>query len=168
MLPIPLLLGFFGKHWEKLVIAGLVIAVLGFVYVTGRKHERNIWKPKYEAVVEASKTAEIQAKAERDTQARQAEESKERIVAHYQERVHAGNAALDSALARLRNATNRRPLQQASAAPAACRDYEADATQLSVSDGEFLIREAARADRAVERLASCQRYAIELHGVCSQ
>ena len=168
MLPIPLILGFFGKHLDKIVIGLLVVALVGFIYVTGRKHERNIWKPRYEAVIEASKAAQVLADAARDTQVKAAVESRERIVAHYEERVHAGNAALDAALARVRLNANRRPLQQASAAPAACRDYEADATQLSVSDGEFLVREAARADRAVERLTACQRYSIELHGVCSQ
>lgn len=160
--------GMIGKHWEKVVAVLLVAAILGYVYVTGRKHERQLWKPKYEAVVEASKVAEAQAKAERDAQAKQAVEATERIVAHYQERVHQGNAALQSALDRLRVSTRRSALQPASAAPAPCRDYEASAAQLSVSDGEFLIRESARADSVVIQLQSCQQYASDLHAICSK
>ena len=163
-----LVLGFVGKHWEKVVAVFLVAAVVGYIYVTGRKHERQLWKPKYEAVVEASKVAEAQAKAERDAQAKQATEATERIVAHYQERVHQGNAALQSALDRLRVSTRRSALQPASAAPAPCRDYEASPAQLSVSDGEFLIRESARADSVVIQLQSCQQYASDLHGICSK
>lgn len=161
-------LAFLGKHWEKIVIVFLVGAVLGFVYVTGRKHERNVWKPKYDAIVEASKTAEVQAQAERAVQERQSAESRDRIVAHYEERVHAGNAALQSALDRLRVAARSRPLQKADAAPTACRDYEASPTQLSMSDREIIIRLGSAADRVVEQLTAVQRYASELHGICSQ
>jgi hypothetical protein len=161
-------LGLLGKHWEKIVAVFLVATVVGYIYVTGRKHERQLWRPKYEAVVEASKTAAAQAEAERASQSRQAAESQERIVAHYQERVHQGNAALQSALSRLRLSASGRPLQPASTAPAPCRDYEASPAQLSVSDGEFLIRESARADSVVFQLQSCQQYASDLHGICSK
>ena len=168
MLPIPLIVGFLGKHFEKIILIALVAAVCGYIYVTGRKHERHIWQPKYEALVTAYKSAEAQAEADKRAQESQAAESQQRIIAHYQNRVHENNAALQSALDRLRVARNSRPLQPAQSAPASCRDYEAGPEQLSPAHGEFLIREAARADALVNQMKACQQYAVELHGVCSK
>lgn len=163
-----LVLTFAGKHFEKIILVALVAAVCGYIYVTGRKHERHIWQPKYEALVTAYKSAEAQAEADKRAQESQAAESQERIIAHYTERVHAGNAALDSALSRLRVANGRSALKPADTAPTSCRDYEASPAQLSTAHGEFLVREAARADAVVNQLQACQQYAVELHGVCSK
>jgi hypothetical protein len=164
---ISIALGLLGKHWEKIVAVFLVAAVVGYIYVTGRKHERQLWRPKYEAVVEASKTAAAQAEAERASQSKQAAESQERIVAHYQERVHQGNAALQSALGRLRLSASGRPLQPASTAPAPCRDYEASPDRLSMSDREISLRLGAGAREVTDRLAAVQQLASDLHSICS-
>jgi hypothetical protein len=173
MIPLPLIAGakiaggFIAKYWRTFVAVLLVAAVLGFCYVSGRKHERAIWQPKLEQLKAAHAAASAAAEAERvATETRHAEQ-RQAIVEHLQERIHAGNAALDAALERVRSATRVRPLAPAAAAPTACRDFEAGPEQLPQPHREFLVREAARADADAEQLTACQRYAVELHATCS-
>jgi hypothetical protein len=159
--------GFIAQHWRTVAAVVLVGVVLGFCYVTGRKHERNVWKPKIEAIQAAHKAASEAAQAERAATETQHAAQRQAIVDHFQERIHANNAALDAALERVRVASRVRPLAPASAAPAPCRDYEAGPEQLPQPHREFLVREAARADAVVEQLGACQKYAVELHALCS-
>jgi hypothetical protein len=168
MRPLPVsLLGFFGRHLDKIVIAAIVLAVLAFCYVTGRKHERAVWQPRLEQLQAAHAAATALADAQRAaTEARHAGE-RQAIVDHLQERIHANNAALDAALGRVRDATRRRPLAPAATAPAACRDHEAGPDQLPEPDREFLVRLGAEADAVGEQLGACQRYALALHATCT-
>lgn len=55
------------------------------------------------------------------------------------------------------HAGGRANLKDAAAAPAECRDYAADPRQLSVPSAEFLVREAARAERIVVQRDACIR-----------
>lgn len=159
--------GFIAQHWRTLVAILLVLVVLAFCYVSGRNHERNLWKPRLEALQAAHAAASEKALAERAATEERHAEQRQAIVDHYQERIHANNAALDSALERVRVATRVRPLAPAAAAPAPCRDYEAGPEQLSQPHREFLVREAARADATAEQLGACQNYAVTLHKTCS-
>lgn len=76
------------------------------------------------------------------------------------ERITELAGSLRLALDSLRNPGNRRAnLKDADSAPAECRDHAAVPGQLSVSDAEFLVREAARADRiAVQRDGAIRDY----------
>jgi hypothetical protein len=159
--------GFVAEHWRTFVLALLVLAVLAFVYVTGRKHERQVWQPRLEQLQAAHASATAVATAERAALEVRHAEARQAIVDHYQERIHAGTLALDAALERMRDATRRRPLAPAAAAPAPCRDYAAAPSQLSEQDREFLVRLGAEADAVVEQLGACQRYAVNLHRICS-
>lgn len=65
---------------------------------------------------------------------------------------------LQLALDSLRNASaGRVGLKDAASAPAECGDYAADPRKLSVPDAEFLVREAARAERIVVQRDACIR-----------
>jgi hypothetical protein len=162
------LLTFFLKHLDKIVVVGLILAVLGFTYVTGRKHERQVWEPKYAALQEANRVAAEEADRARADQEASAKKVTAAVVADYEKQLAERNAALLSALDRLRLASRNRPLQKADAAPASCRDYEAPPSQLSLPDREILIRFGSTADRITEQLAASQRYIAELHVICSE
>lgn len=157
-----------GRHLDKIVIVLLIASLLGFVYVTGRKHERQAWKPKYDALVEAVEVAKRQAEAEKLAAIQQAKETNQRVVAHLQERIQANAAAADAVRSELRRARASRQLKPAATAPATCGDYEADRTKLPQSDADFLVDFASRCDETATVLKSCQEYAIGLHGICSK
>jgi hypothetical protein len=161
------LLSFGLKHLDKIVIVLLVAAVLGFTYVSGRKHERQNWKPKYDALVTSIETARVQAEAEKAAAVAAAKETNERVVAHLQERVQANAAAADAVRSELRRARAGSQLKPAESAPAACRDFEADRTKLPAADQDFLVDIGKRCDETAITLKSCQTYAVELHGICS-
>lgn len=161
------LLSFGLKHLDKIVIVLLVASLLGFVYVTGRKHERQNWKPKYDALVEAVEVAKRQAEAEKLAAIQQAKETNERVVAHLQDRVHANAASADALRNELRRARAGSQLKPAQSAPAACGDFEADRTKLPERDQDILVDIGKRCDETAHILKSCQEYAVGLHGICS-
>lgn len=161
------LLSFGLKHLDKIVIVLLIAALLGFVYVTGRKHERANWKPKYDALVEAVEVARKQAEAEKLAAIQQAKETNERVVAHLQERVHANAASADALRGELRRARAGSQLKPAATAPAACGDFEADRTKLPERDQSILVDIGERCNKAAIQANTCAEYAVELHGICS-
>jgi hypothetical protein len=173
MIPPPLIAagkvagGFIAQHWRTLVVVWLVLAVLAFCYVSGRNHERAVWKPQLEQMKAAHAAASAQAEADRAAVEAAAKARTTEIVAHYQERIHAKDTALAAALERVQHAARVRPLAPAAAAPAACRDYEAGPEQLSPAHREFLVRLGSDADRVAEQLTACQQYAVSLHQQCS-
>jgi hypothetical protein len=161
------LLSFFLKHLDKIIIVLLVASLLGFVYVTGRKHERQVWKPKYDALVEAVEVAKRQAEAEKLAAIQQVKEAGERAVAHLQERVHANAASADVLRNELRRANASRQLKPAQSAPAACGDFEADRTKLPERDQSILVDIGERCNKAAIQANACAEYAVGLHRACS-
>lgn len=178
MIEIPLMAkaagSFIRDNWRLIAALVLAAGVAFYLVSIGKSIERAEWQPKNAALElalqvreqqleDASREAEAQRLAvERAVAARQAE-----IVAHYQERIHAGNAALAAAVERVRVASAARPRAPAAAAPAACGDYEALPGQLSQPDREFLVRLAAEADAVVVDLELARRYALTLYQQCS-
>jgi hypothetical protein len=160
------LLSFFLKHLDKIVIVLLVAALVGFIYVTGRKHERNVWKPKYDLL---QTTIATERKSHEDAMEANRVAAEQRFVAatdlreqarqHLEDRLHFHSARADSLANRLRNAeaSRVRPLAPAASAPADCRDYEADPTRLSGEARGFLIGEAAAAEETGELLLACRK-----------
>lgn len=162
-------------HW--ILLGALVVVTLTFSYAKGRAHERDRWKPQ----VEALKLKVEQIRNEYEIASDRAEEEKradlERVrqitrstEENYEARLQATNARADAALSELRRAraaSRLRPLAPSSAAPTACRDYEADPTRLSDANVEFLIGEARAGAACVDQLGVCSSYAIGLHAICS-
>lgn len=160
------LLSFFLKHLDKIVIVLLVAAVFGFTYVTGRKHERNVWKPKYDLL---QTTIATERKSHEDAMEANRIASEQRLVSattlreqarqHLEDRLHFHSSRADSLARRLRDAEagRLRPLAPAASAPADCRDYEADPTRLSGAARGFLIGEAAAAEEQGELLLACRK-----------
>lgn len=172
-------LGFAGRYAQPLLIAALI----GLVGLYAKGGYDN-WKLK-RAVAAAEQRADKALAAQRDAerrfdalvrdyneQARAADERERLLLAErdralakvkgdYETRIGAVDRSLQLALDGLRHsadADRRRALKAAADAPAACRDHVCPATQLAVPDAEFLVGEAARADRVAVRLAACQQY----------
>jgi hypothetical protein len=167
--------GFIARNYEVILVGLLVTAVLLFCYASGRNHERAVWKPRVTELreelraierdhEEASKRAEAEVAEIRQRAAVMNEEERSR----YETRILTLDSRVAALLGSLRDARKVRPLAPSSAAPAACRDYEADRSRLPDSDREFLIGEAATAAACVVQLGSCQSYAVRLHALCNR
>jgi hypothetical protein len=170
-------LGWVSRNLHWILLGALVIAAVLFVYVKGRVHERDLWKPKNEALqTEITQLKKDHREAsDRSVEERRAEvESVRKLNLASEEnnaaRLQAVNARADSLLSellRLRAASRLRPLAPSSAAPAPCRDYEADPTRLSDAHVGFLIGEARAGAACVEQARSCSAYALGLRAICS-
>jgi hypothetical protein len=162
-------------HW--ILLGALVIVTLTFAYAKGRSHERDRWKPQVEAL--KAKVEEIrnlyESASERAEEERRADLERVRQMTrsteeNYEARIQASNARADSLLSELRRARAEgrlRPLAPSGAAPAPCRDYEADPTRLSDAHIGFLVGEARAGAACIEQLGTCSRYALGLHAICS-
>ena len=139
------------------IAVGLVLALTGsagWIYKTGRSNGAASVQTKWDAdkqrvIAEQTKRAAAVEKTENDLRAAMATKEKES-----NEKLSAIDARLRSTVASLRIARKPRPASGSVSAPA--RDCAgATGAELSDSDGAFLARESARADRAREALAAC-------------
>jgi hypothetical protein len=144
----------------KLIAAGLILALLGIVYVT---HKVIVYRAVNKAVAEtkATMSAEYTKKLlEASELAREREQvmiaSAERLRKDKDAQIASLNGRLGSALDGLRQRPQRSP-STPEGSPAACSCTGATGSQLSREDAEFLVREAARADSLRTALDQCYR-----------
>lgn len=137
----------FGIDYVKLIAIGVVSLVL---FLSGWFVNGWRWDSKYEALVTQYKEAALKAEREARTkeQALQASIDNERQIKD--EKIRTINTQLVSALDQLRQRPSRESNSKGS-----CDCKGADGSKLFREDGQFLKREAARADRAIVELQAC-------------
>lgn len=141
----------FGINYVSLVLAGLLS--LGSFLVAWNVNG-NRWEAKYQGLIAEQTEAALKAeKKARDTEKNlQVAIDNERKTKD--EKIKLLSDQLSTALISLRQ----RPLRDTAVEPkSACHCKGADGSKLFREDAEFLVREAARADRAVRELHSCYR-----------
>jgi hypothetical protein len=109
----------------------------------------------YKAKVEV---AQAQAKQVNDDKINSINEQRVKDQNEYQAQISTRNGQLVAARKLLHDVTSDRDrLAAAASAPADCSGYAAPASRLSVSDADFLVGEAGRADSITDQLRACQR-----------
>lgn len=147
--------------WMYLVAIGLLIAFGGAqtVRIAGLKTEISEEKRKHsDAVTEQS---EQRAKDEKAARARENElrADADKLAKEKQDEIDRVNTRLSDALERLRQREARPAAVSSGASTPAASCKGATGAELFREDGQFLVREAARADRLIAALLQCyQQY----------
>lgn len=144
----------------KLPILGIVVLILGILFGT---HKVILWKEVKKAVAETKEqmSAEYSKKLlEASELAREREQvmvsSADKIRKEKDAQIASLNTRLGTALSSL-SERPQRPSSASQGAPASCIGAGATGAQLSREDAEFLVREAARADKLRSALDQCYR-----------
>lgn len=141
----------YGLKYIKPILAGLLSLAL---FLAGWFTNGNRWELRYQRLVsdhqQAIQRAEVKAReTERTLQDAIDTERKTK-----DEKIRKLNADLSTAL----NSLRQRPTRETEVrTEGACTCKGSDGSKLFREDAEFLVREAARADRAVNELQSCYR-----------
>ncbi len=144
----------------KLPILGIVVLILGILFGA---HKVILWKEVKKAVAETKEqvSAEYTKKLlEASELAREREQvmvsSADKIRKEKDAKIASLNTRLGTALSSL-SERPQRPPSTPEGAPASCIGAGATGAQLSREDAEFLVREAARADKLITALEQCYR-----------
>jgi len=127
--------------------------------------------PRLKTERDAARNALVSAQIAADARARGIEAAfniaQANLRNEYETQIRSAADRLVVVLRQLHDAnSDRARLKAAASAPTECREFAASPTQLSVSDAEFLVREADRADRVAVQLQLCQReYASAIEAV---
>lgn len=144
----------------KLPILGMIVLGLGILFGT---HKVIVWKEVRKAVAHSEQTMSA-AYNEKLLQASELAREREQSMVSSADKIRKEkNAKIASLNTRLGTALSslserpQRPPSTSQGAPASCHGAGATGAQLSREDAEFLIREAARADKLRTALDQCYK-----------
>lgn len=144
----------------KLPILGIVVLILGILFGT---HKVIVWKEVRKAVAQTEQSMSA-AYNEKLLQASELAREREQVMVSSADKIRkekdAQIASLNTRLGTALSSLSERPQRPSSAsqgAPASCIGAGATGAQLSREDAEFLVREAARADKLMTALDQCYR-----------
>lgn len=144
----------------KLPIIGMIVLALGIAYGT---HKVLVYRAVKAAVAETKATLQGEY-AKKLLEASELAREREQVMVSSADKIRkekdAQIASLNTRLGTALSSLSERPQRPSSAsqgAPASCIGAGATGAQLSREDAEFLVREAARADKLMTALDQCYR-----------